>query len=295
VPARPPDTIRRVTIRGSMTAQTSADQRELVLNPRATFADALDDIVRGLRSWRAWLLLAWFEIKHSYRGSVLGPFWITITMGVFVFAVGLLYSQVFGADADDYIPWLACGFVIWTMISGLINDGAKVYVSSSSFSTEMRLPYSFFSLKLAAKHLITFLHHIVVIVAVAAIFGLPLGVEILLFVPGLAIILFCGVWVSVILGLISVRFRDIPNIIASLVQVSFFLTPIIWQPAQVQDRMFVVLWNPFYHFLELVRAPLLGSPPTLTNYAVTLGCSAIAAGLALLLFARYRNRIPYWI
>ena len=278
-----------------MTSEPAADQNAIVINPRATFADALEDIHRGARNWRAWGLLAWFEIKHSYRGSVLGPFWITITMGVFVFAVGLLYSQVFGAATDEYLPWLACGFVIWTLIAGLINDGARVYVSSTSFSTEMRLPYSFFSLKLAAKHLITFLHHIVVIVAVAIIFGLPIGAEIVLVLPGIAIILFCGVCVSVVLGLISVRFRDIPNIVASLVQVSFFLTPIIWQPAQVQDRLFVVLWNPFYHFLELVRAPLLGSAPTALNYAVSLTCALVATGLALVLFARYRNRIPYWI
>lgn len=278
-----------------MTFKPSANQHVIVLNPRATFADALDDIVRGLRSWRAWALLAWFEIKHSYRGSILGPFWITITMGVFVFAVGLLYSQVFGAAAGEYIPWLACGFVIWTMISGLINEGAQVYNSATRFSTEMRLPYSFFSFKIAAKHLITFSHHIVVIIVVAVIFGLPIGWTILLILPGIAIILACGLWVSIILGLISVRFRDLPNIIQSVVQVSFFLTPIIWQPAQVQDRMFVVLWNPFYHMIELVRAPLLGGAPSALNYAVALGtCVATAVG-AVFLFKRYRNRIPYWI
>lgn len=278
-----------------MTAETPTESPALVVNPRATYAEAIDDIVRGVLAWRAWLLLAWFEIKHSYRGSVLGPFWITITMGVFVFAVGMLYSQVFGASAGDYIPWLASGFVVWNMISGMINEGANVYVASSSFSTEMRLPYSFFSLKLAARHLITFLHNVVVIVAVVLIFGLPVGLRTMLFLPGLVIILFCGIWVSIILGLVSVRFRDIPNIIQSLVQVSFFLTPIIWQPAQVEGRMFVVNWNPFYHFLELVRAPLLGSFPTATNYAVALVFCAGTAVVALILFKRYRNRIPYWI
>ena len=271
------------------------DRPVILINPRASFAETLDDIVRAAKAWRAWLLLAWFQVKHSYRGSILGPFWITITMGVFVFGVGILYSQVFGADPSGYVPWLASGFVVWNLISGMINEGANVYAGSAGFSTEMRLPYTFFSLQLGAKHLITFLHNVLVIVAVALIFGLPVGLRTLLFLPGLVLILFAGVWVSIILGLISVRFRDVPNIIQSLVQMSFFLTPIIWQPAQVEGRMFVVTWNPFYHFIELVRAPLLGYFPTVLNYTVALGVCAVSAVLAVLLFKRYRNRIPYWI
>lgn len=273
----------------------SPSDQVLFINPRATYAETFLDIANALKSWRAWLLLAWFEIKHSYRGSILGPFWITITMGVFVFAVGLLYSQVFQANAAAYIPWLAAGMLAWTLISGTITEGSNVYIGSSGFSTEIRLPYMFFSLKLAAKQLISFAHNVIVVVVVAVIFGLPLGLQTLAFLPGLAIILFCGICASVILGLVSVRFRDIPQIIQSLVQISFFLTPIIWNPEQVQGRMFIVLYNPFYHFIELVRAPLLGQLPTATNYLVALGISFGLALAAIILFKRYRNRIPYWI
>ncbi|MGP1397574.1 MAG: ABC transporter permease [Inquilinaceae bacterium] len=267
----------------------------LEINPRATYAEAFQDIGDAIKSWRAWVLLAWFEIKHSYRGSILGPLWITITMGVFVFSVGLLYSQVFGADPTSYIPWLAAGLLVWNMMAALITEGSNIYIGSSGFSTEMRLPYMLFSFKLAARHLITFAHNVIVVIVVALIFGLPVGFQTLAFVPGLAIILFCGICASVVLGLLSVRFRDVPQIIQALVQISFFLTPIIWNPAQLEGRFFLVLYNPFYHFIELMRAPLLGELPTVMNYVVTISLSFVLAIFAVMIFKRYRNRIAYWI
>lgn len=216
-------------------------------------------------------------------------------MAVFVFSVGLLYGQVLNVDLGFYIPYLAAGLLVWNLILALINEGSSVYIGSSGFSNEIRLPYIFYSLKLAARQLIMFMHNVIVIVIVAIIFDIPIGFHTLAFIPGLIIILFCGICVSVVFGLISVRFRDVPSIVQALVQVAFFLTPIIWHPDLVEGREFIVDYNPFYHFIALVRAPLLGEMPTLVNYSVTVGLSATFAVLAVVLFRRYKNRIPYWV
>ena len=114
-------------------------------------------------------------------------------------------------------------------------------------------------------------------------------------IPGLALLLATSVWVALLLGTICARFRDVPQIAASLMQVAFFLTPIIWQPEQIGDRLIFVQINPFFHFIELIRAPLLGNTVTALTWAVTLAIT-LGGWLGTLLFYRlFRARIAYWV
>jgi ABC-type polysaccharide/polyol phosphate export permease len=93
-----------------------------------------------------------------------------------------------------------------------------------------------------------------------------------------------------------VRFRDIPQIVASLLQVAFFLTPILWQPTMLSGRRVVVVdYNPFYHFVELIRGPLLGHDPSRLSWLVVAAITVVGWAMTLMLYSRYRSRIPYWV
>ena len=104
-----------------------------------------------------------------------------------------------------------------------------------------------------------------------------------------------GGWVSILLGMICARFRDVPQIVASFIQVAFFLTPIIWKPELLVDRIGFVQFNPFFHFVELIRAPLLGNAPNTISWIVTLGITLAGWLITFIIFRRFRNRIAYWI
>ncbi len=78
-------------------------------------------------------------------------------------------------------------------------------------------------------------------------------------------------------------------------QVIFFLTPIFWMPNSLSHRPVFTVVNPFYHLIELVRAPLLGHEPTLLNWQVaSYGC-AIAGLLAILSASIASKRLTLWI
>src|SRR5437867_3632294 len=80
---------------------------------------AFNDIKDGIRSWRVWLLLAYHDIKVRYLRSILGPFWITISMGITVYSMGYLYAHLFHTDMQYYYPYLVASMLTWTLISSL--------------------------------------------------------------------------------------------------------------------------------------------------------------------------------
>ncbi len=91
------------------------------------------------------------------------------------------------------------------------------------------------------------------------------------------------------------RFRDVSQVISNIIQIAFFLTPIIWQPSQGRVSQEFILLNPFYHMIELLRAPLLGHPPTLLNWVVSLGVVAFFAAMAAVSVKISRGRIFLWL
>jgi ABC-2 type transport system permease protein/lipopolysaccharide transport system permease protein len=100
---------------------------------------------------------------------------------------------------------------------------------------------------------------------------------------------------ALFLGLLSARFRDVPLIIGSIVQVLFFLTPVIWRPEMLPDRALFLQLNPFYHMVEILRAPLLGSAPSMESWIANVLIAFVGWTICLFFYSAYRWRIAYWV
>lgn len=266
------------------------------MSPAAsTCSPALLDIVQGARAVHLWGALGWQDIRQRYRRSKLGPFWLTISMGVLVGTLGVLYAGLFDVEVAVYLPYVAIGFVIWGLISGLITDGCTAFISAESIVKQVNLPLSVHVYRVVWRTVIIFAHNVVIFVVVALLFSVRPGWVWLLALPGMAMLVLNGVWVALLLGLVSARYRDVPQIVASFVQVTFFLTPIIWQPDLLPGRALVLHFNPFFHFVELVRGPSLGRAPELVSWLAAAGVTVVGWLTALGLYCRYRWRIAYWL
>jgi ABC-type polysaccharide/polyol phosphate export permease len=262
---------------------------------RDRLALALKDLRDGISSIYVWPMLGWLEIKQRYRRSLLGPFWLTISTGVMVGGMGPLYGRLFGLDISTYFPYLAISFVVWLLIAGIINDACTAFISAEGFIKQMRQPLTVHILRMVWKNLIIFAHNAAIIVLVVMFFSSALDWHVLLMPVGVLFIAVNGIWVGIFLGLLCARFRDIPQIVSSLVQVAFFLTPIMWQPGMLGRNRWAAAWNPFYHFLEVVRAPLVAHSTNWFSWAVVLGITVVGYSATFLLFARFRARIAYWV
>ena len=269
------------------------------VSARATSAVQLgrgaDDLLRGLRLWRTWLALGWHDVRQRYKRSVLGPLWITLSMGITVAALGVLYARLFAQPIDTYLPFVALGFIVWGLVSGLLLDACAVFVTAESYIRQIRLPLSFYVFRMVWRNLIVFAHNLLIFVVVVALMPVDVGWQMLLALPGLVLIALTGVWTGLLVGMVCTRYRDVPQLVASVVQVSFFLTPIVWQPGQLARNTWVVGVNPFFHFVDIVRAPLLGTLPTLSSWLAAAAITVAGALITFVVFARYRYRISYWV
>lgn len=259
------------------------------------FRRGVSDILYGWKRRALWTTIGLHDIRQRYRRSVIGPFWITISTGIMIGALGLLYSQIFKVDITEYLPYLAAGFFAWGLISSLVIEGCQSFNSSDYLIKQLSAPLSIYVYRVVWSNLLTAAHNIWIFVIVALWFKVEVGWTTVLALPALALILINGLWAGLLLGLLSARFRDIPMIVGSVVQVMFFITPIFWKPDMLPGRSFLLDANPFYHFVEIVRAPMLGQLPAFENWLAALLVTAIGWFAALTVYTAYRWRLAYWV
>lgn len=246
--------------------------------------------------WRMWLTLAWNDVRRRYRRSGLGQFWLTLSMATMVGGLGFVYSNLFRVDVTKYLPYIAVTFVFWGVISSLVNESCNAFIENDNMLRHMYLPRSLFIFRVIARTLIIAAHNVLIIPVVFVYFSVGLNLNILWLVPGLALVLANGFWFGFFLAIVGARFRDVPQILTSIMQVVFFVTPIMFLPEQLARRGIAVLkWNPFANLLEVVCNPILGMHPS--KWALT-SClvMAIVGFLIVLPFAgRYAPRAVYWL
>lgn len=256
---------------------------------------AISDIVDGVSSVHMWPALGWQEVMQRYRRSVLGPFWLTISTAVMLGIMGPLYAKLFNQDIGNYFAYLAVNLVLWQTIFQLVQDGCTVFILSEGYIKQMRLPLSIHVLRMIWKNLIILAHNFVVVILVIAVFPPQIGVQLLVF--PLAVLVFAAnaLWVGIVLGMVCARFRDVALMLTNLMQVAFFVTPVMWKPQMLGRHEWAVNLNPFYHFLETLRTPLLGEPANMTSWATVAGITLAGYAITILLYGRFRSRIAYWV
>ena len=252
-------------------------------------------IAATLRHHELWGTLGWADIKFRYRRTVIGPFWLTISTGIMVFAIGLLYSALLQKDISAYIPFLAIGMIIWLFINASMTEGCSVFINAAGIIKAYPIALPTHVFRLMWRNVIIFVHNVVIIVVVWAIFRWPLSPVTLLVVPGLALLMIFVFGLTMFFGVLCTRFRDVPLIIGATMQLLFFLTPVMWAPGDVGAQRWIVEINPLYGLIEVVRSPLLNTIPPLREWLMAAGSAAFSLWIGLVFYVRHHHRIPYWL
>jgi ABC-2 type transport system permease protein len=294
-------------------------------NPSRTYRRAWEDVKSGISLRDLWGHLGWQDIKQRYRRSVIGPLWITLAMAVTAAGLGLVYSTLFKAQIGTFLPYLTVGFIVWNFILGCVTEGTETFIRNEGLIKHLPAPLTVYALRTVWRLTLMMAHNLLVYVVVLALFfgnlttpgyrmvenGLHqpgLDWSILLAIPAFLLIALNGVWVSLLFGIISTRYRDIPQVIAALIQLVFFMTPIVWSTDILHDRLAgagggdIELWktlvtelNPVYHYIEIIRAPLIGNTQSWHHWAIVGGITVVGWFLAMVALRNYRARVPYWV
>lgn len=261
------------------------------------FISAVNDVREACRHSQLWLWTGVQDIKLRYRRSVLGPWWLTISTGILVAAMGFLYAGIFKSALADYLPYFAVGQVFWLFFSGQINESATAFTQFSSILQQTKIPLSSCVLRLMVRNIIVLLHNLLIIVLVLLIFGAHFTWNLIYFIPALFIFSIFLLSISFIVGILCTRFRDFAQIVSSVLQILFFLSPIFWKTDILEHsaRIFIVKLNPVYYLIEIIRQPLFGSNPPLEIWTGAIFFLLAAVSFSVILFSKYRTRITYWL
>lgn len=290
-------------LRADIARMTSApESSEVPASQSMTLRTAFADLIQGAKQRELWFMLGIQDIKQRYRRSVLGPFWITIATGVMAAALGLLYSMLFQIPVAEFLPHVTVGLIMWNFISGAIKEGSTVFIDNEGLIKQLPAPLSVHVYRLVWRQTLFLGHDLIIWLLLIIIFPRHLGWEFFLFIPALALLLVNGVWVAMFFGIVATRFRDVAPLLEALTQLLFYVTPIVWmtntlkdQGGAVASRARIAEINPLYHYMEIVRAPMIGEPVAGYHWLIVIACTLVGIFVAGLAMRQWRFRVSYWV
>ncbi|MFA6230592.1 MAG: ABC transporter permease [Rhodanobacter sp.] len=258
---------------------------------------ALADIAAATLRYPLVGMLGWQDVRQRYRRSALGPFWLTISMGVMIGTIGLVFGEIFKTPLTEFLPFLAAGMIFWNFIASVVTEGCASFIAADGIIKQLPIPLFVHVMRMIWRNILILGHNIVIFPLVLLAVGRPLSWLAVVSIPGFMLVVVNLTWVSLLLGVLCARYRDLPQIVANVLQVFFYLTPIMWMPASLPGHTatYLLKFNPVYYVLSVARAPLLGELPTLSDWMVSLGLAVFGWLVALLVYGRYKRRIAYWL
>ncbi|WP_286281466.1 ABC transporter permease [Polynucleobacter sp. HIN8] len=242
-------------------------------------------------------ILAFLDIKQRYRRSFFGPFWITLSTAVMVGAIGLIFGSVLGADMSEFLPFLALGLIFWVYISGILQDCTVAFISSENLIKQVALPLSVYIFRIIFRNALILIHNLLILPFVYLILGKQIDSMIILFIPLSFIIVTIFLFsIGTILAVLCTRYRDLPQVVANIMQVFFYLTPIVWMPSLKPSEIvsYVLQFNVFNYVLSVLRDPFLGINPTSKTIILSL-ITSFFFFVAYLMLKKYKHRVVYWL
>lgn len=278
-------------------SRAGASQEIITAEPTKGVKVALGDILDALSKYRLALIFGWQDVAQRYRRSRVGAFWLTLNMAVFIGALGLIFGTLFQSEMREFLPYLCAGIITWGFIATCLGEGCTTFTSSEGIILQVRMPLFTHILRTTWRNIIIFAHNVIIFPVLMLILGRSINFNALWALPGFLLICLNLTWMMLILAVLCARFRDMTQVVSNILQVLFYATPIMWMVKVLSadvSRWFIE-WNPFYHLIELVRAPLLGGAPTALDWLFAVGTAVIGWMVAIVFFGRYRWRVAYWL
>ena len=259
--------------------------------------EGIRDFINGIKNYPIWTALAIQDIKSRYRRSFLGPFWITINMAIVILTMGPIYSLILKQNSDDYIVNLTMGFIFWGFISNSIIESCNSFRSMDNIIKQISMPFSIYLFKNVYRNLIVFVHNSIIIIPIFFLYSdqFIITINTLLFIPIIILVILNLLWMTTLLAIICTRYADVTQLVGSVMQTIFFLTPIIWTKDLLINYPWILKINIFYHMIESLKLSLLGWPIDTVSISILLISLSVGAIFSLYIFSRFKKSISFWV
>jgi lipopolysaccharide transport system permease protein len=229
--------------------------------------------------------LTWRDLKVRYKQTILGVAWAVIqplfTMIIFTIFFGKLAKLP--SDGIPY-PLFACAAILpWTFFSNAVTNSGASLVGSANLITKVYFPRIFIPASAVAAGLMDLMIALGILIILMAYYGVGMTWS-LLMAPALIILttllaVAVGMWMSAL----NVKYRDIRYALPFAIQLTMFVTPIIYPVSLVPSKWrWLLTLNPLAGIIEGYRSAFFGRPFDWQMLAISA-----AITFALLLYAAY--------
>jgi len=255
-----------------------------------------------LNIWGArhfWTHLSFADLRSRWRRSFFGILWTIIQPLGMTLLLAIVFGKIFKVDIRDYAPYILSGMITWEFVTASAIGGSLAFVQADAYIKQCTHPLAIYTLRIVFTNVI-----------VLCLASLSLVAWVLVVMPqnfgwswlaALAIfpILTLIAWpLATFLAYIATRFRDLPHALGLVLQAMWFVSPIYFEAKVFRsgELHWLVDFNPIYHLLEVVRAPLLhGAWPTVQNFAFCGATIVIFSLLAILLGLRAEKKVIFYL
>ena len=254
------------------------------------------DSLRSLSVWRVWTFLGIQDVKARFRRSFLGPLWLMMSTVIFVAGAGLVYGSLFGVDHREFLPHFATGVVIWGFVVSSVTEAGSTFVIAEGYIKQFPYPKQIYLLRSLVGYLVILAVGMVVILLMQLVLDEFSGVAWLWMLPGLALFALVGAGHITVFAYIGARFRDLPHALGGVMQLLFFVTPVMFPAKMLASRglQHIYEFNPFYYLIEVVRHPLItGDPAPALTYGWVVGYGAVVWLIAGVVAARMDEKLVF--
>ncbi|WP_140909355.1 ABC transporter permease [Cognatiluteimonas lumbrici] len=256
------------------------------------------DLAASFRNPEFWALSSWLDIMVRNRQSRLGVFWLLVPPMVYIWGIGGMFASMMGLSFREFVAYVALGYVVFRLISAVITESSGAFLSAASFILDGHLRLTDFILRVVAKALFYFLVSLPVVAASVYLSpdwhwqALPASLLALAWMTGITL---C---IGVVFAVVGARLPDVGQLVNNVFMFAFLLTPIIWHtdfmPAE-SLRGQLVRFNPLFHMVEVVRAPLLGMPVAPESYLYLCALTVVALLGATITYRLFARHVPVWV
>ena len=240
------------------------------------------------------LKISLFNIKIKHRNTILGPIWVVLQNYIFIFFIGFLFTKLFNNSYEKVIPHFACGFILWQYFSSTLKENCSIFFSSRGLLLSLPNKEFFIFFRTIAQNLIIFFYNFIILILI--LIYLNIKIQFVSFLVNFLILNFFLIFCSYILSIICTKFQDLAKVLASFLQVMFFVTPIVWEKKYLEKYQYIHDWNIFYVIIEICRAPLIDKNFNESMYySYVFGFIIFSMMIGSVLYNKFHKKINFWI
>jgi ABC-type polysaccharide/polyol phosphate export permease len=247
------------------------------------------------RSSHAWLVLqfALKDFKIRYTHSTLGYAWSVLNPLLFFLIYYFVFTTFMRLDVPNYPGFLLLGVALWNFFSEGTTNGAGSLLARADLLTKTVVPRQIMVYAALMSAALTFVINLLVLLVLLAATGTPIGWPVICFPLLLIDLVMLTLGTALLLAPLYVRYRDVGYLWGIVLQVGFWLTPIIYLDIMVPEQWRWIVWvNPVGRIIgDSRRALIYGWWPAARGLVLTTLMSVAVCVFGYIVFRRMQNRL----